>query len=136
MMSLRVFPTRPSKERRKDSKPDIHHLKHSLLAHYFKIALLLREILLLNGILTNSDLWYGITESEILDLENLDETFLDNSVRVSADSSHSQFVLGNRKFFYKKMKRINYLHNLLKLGKTKILSKFLWDQWESPVKAC
>ena len=43
--------------------------------HYFKIALLLRESLLLNGTLTNCESWYGISESEILELENMDLTF-------------------------------------------------------------
>ena len=47
----------------------------SLGAHYFKIALLLRESLLLNGILTNCDSWYGLSESEISDLESLDLAF-------------------------------------------------------------
>ena len=43
--------------------------------HYFKIALLLRESLLLNGILTNSEVWYGLKKSEIADLEKLDIMF-------------------------------------------------------------
>ena len=47
-------------------------------AHYFKIALILRESLLLNGILTNCDSWYGLTESELLDLESLDFAFFIN----------------------------------------------------------
>ena len=44
--------------------------------HYFKIALLLRESLLLNGTLTNCESWYGISESEILELKNMDLTFI------------------------------------------------------------
>ena len=41
-------------------------------SHYFKIALLLRESLLLNGILTNSESWYGLSKSEISQLEKVD----------------------------------------------------------------
>ena len=37
-------------------------------AHFFKIALLLRESLFLSSILTNSESWYGLTKSEITDL--------------------------------------------------------------------
>ena len=44
-------------------------------SHYFKIALLLRESLFLNSILTNSESWYGLTHSQITELENLDLMF-------------------------------------------------------------
>ena len=39
--------------------------KVSLGKHYFKIGLLLRESMFLNGILTNAEVWYGITKAEI-----------------------------------------------------------------------
>ena len=44
-------------------------------SHYFKIALLLRESLLLNGILTNSESWYGLSKSEISQLEKVNLEF-------------------------------------------------------------
>ena len=44
----------------------------SLGKHYFKIAFLLRESLFLNGILYSSEAWYGLTKSEIADLEKVD----------------------------------------------------------------
>ena len=37
--------------------------------HYFKTALTLRSALLLNGILTNCKVWYGLCQSEIQKLE-------------------------------------------------------------------
>ena len=46
--------------------------KTSLGYYYFKIALLLRESMFLNSILTNSDIWVGLTKSEIEEFENLD----------------------------------------------------------------
>ena len=46
--------------------------KTSLGYHYFKIALLLRESMFLNSILTNADIWVGLTKSEIEEFENLD----------------------------------------------------------------
>ena len=33
--------------------------------HFFSTALLLRESKFLNGILTNSDVWYGLTKEDI-----------------------------------------------------------------------
>ena len=35
----------------------------SLGAHYFKIAMLLRESMLLNGILSSSESWYGLQKN-------------------------------------------------------------------------
>ena len=43
--------------------------KVSLGQEYFKIALLLRETLFLNSILTNADIWYGLEKADIKRLE-------------------------------------------------------------------
>ena len=32
--------------------------------HYFSTAMLLRESMFLNGILTNTEIWYGLSSSE------------------------------------------------------------------------
>ena len=48
----------------------------SLGTHYFSIAFLLRESLLLNSILTNSFVWYNLKKSEIEDLERIDKSLL------------------------------------------------------------
>ena len=50
--------------------------KVTLGKHYFTTAVLLRESLFLNGILTNSEIWYGLTKNEIKELENLDHILL------------------------------------------------------------
>ena len=44
--------------------------------HYIEIALLLRESMLINGILHNAEVWYGLTKSEIADLEDLDRLLM------------------------------------------------------------
>ena len=44
--------------------------------HYFKIAFLLRESLFLNGILYIAEAWYGLKESEINELEKIDNILL------------------------------------------------------------
>ena len=43
---------------------------------YFKSAVLMREGLLVNGILFNSEVWYNISEKELRELEEVDETLL------------------------------------------------------------
>jgi hypothetical protein len=50
--------------------------KVTLGHHYFKAALLLRESIFLNGILTNTEVWYGLKESELTELEALDYILL------------------------------------------------------------
>ena len=39
--------------------------KVTLGEYYFSTALLLREALFINGILTNAEVWYGLTKKEI-----------------------------------------------------------------------
>ena len=47
----------------------------SLGKHYFKIAVLLRETLFLNSILTNAESWYGISKTNIEDMEQVDKKY-------------------------------------------------------------
>ena len=42
-----------------------------LYPYYFEIAMTLRESMFVNGILTNSDIWYNLKETEIEELESL-----------------------------------------------------------------
>ena len=41
--------------------------------HYMEIVLLLRESIFLNGILTNAEIWYSLTENQIQEFESLDK---------------------------------------------------------------
>ena len=43
---------------------------------HFEVAIILRDSLLLNGILTNSEAWYHIREEELRILEKCDESLL------------------------------------------------------------
>ena len=54
----------------------------SFESHYFKIALLLRESMLLNGILTKCESWYGLKETEISELESVDLDFFRSLFKV------------------------------------------------------
>jgi hypothetical protein len=44
--------------------------------HYFPTALLLRDSLFLNGIMTNAETWYGLSSSDTKPLEDLDVLLL------------------------------------------------------------
>ena len=45
----------------------------SFAKQYFKIATTLREAELINGILTNAEVWYGISKDEMDSLEEVDK---------------------------------------------------------------
>ena len=105
-------------------------------AHYFKIALLLRESLFLNSILTNSESWYGLTNSQITELENLDLMFFRSLFEVPQTVPTVALFLETGSLSIGtilKMKRINYLYYLVTLDKSEMLSKFFYAQWENPV---
>ena len=48
----------------------------SLGYHYFYIGLLLRETNVINSILFNSEVWYGLTVDQIDSLENVNILFM------------------------------------------------------------
>ena len=50
--------------------------KISLGRHYFKVAFLLRESIFLSSVLTNSEVWYGVTKADLEELEILDRSLL------------------------------------------------------------
>ena len=44
--------------------------------HFFEIALMLREAMLINGLLFNSEIWYGLSKNNISELEGIDKLLL------------------------------------------------------------
>jgi hypothetical protein len=48
----------------------------TLGSHYFRIALMLRESIFLNSILNNSEVWYGLLDRQITQLEMVDRLLL------------------------------------------------------------
>ena len=107
-------------------------------AHYFKIAMLLRESLLLNGILTNCSSWYGLTETDLTGLESLDLAFFRTLFQVPQTVPTVSLFLETGSYSIRtiiKVRRVIYLHYLLKLKNGEMLNKFFYAQWENPVKA-
>ena len=52
--------------------------------HYFEIAATLREAMLVNGLLTNSEVWYGLTGAEVTKLEEVDKLQLRKFFQVAS----------------------------------------------------
>ena len=104
----------------------------SLGKHYFKIALLLRESIFLSSILTNSEVWYRVTKSEIEELEIVDRSLLKRILSVPNSTPTAALYLETgciRIGTIVKARRVNYLHYLVKLQQSEMLSKFFYVQW-------
>ena len=56
-------------------------------------AILLRESMFLNGILTNAEIWYSLTKEEIKQLEDLDLTLLRKLLNVPYSTPSEAFYL-------------------------------------------
>ena len=106
------------------------------MAHeYFKVALLLRETLFLNSILTNVDIWYGLDKTDIKRLEDLDlsllRKFLNVPFTVPAEGVYLELGCLNIETILK-AKRLVYLYYLLKQEESSMVYKVFITQWKYP----
>ena len=86
---------------------------------YFELAIVLKEALLINGMLTNSDIWYGLHKSEISELEEVDKILLRRILEVLTSTSTESLYLElglSPVSSILKSRRINYLHYLVNLN--------------------
>ena len=105
--------------------------------HYFEIGLLLRDTMLINGVLTNAEIWYNLQKSEIKELEDLDKILLRKPLGAPVSTPGEAFFLELGILpinIIIKSRRINYLHYLLTRKETEMLSIFFFTQWNNPTK--
>ena len=106
-------------------------------SHYIEIALLLRESMFINGILFNAEVWYGFTSTEIGEFEKLDRLLLRRilGAPVSTPQEALYLELGIMPIdMVIKVRRVMYLHSLLRRNEDEMLSKFFMMQYNNPVK--
>ena len=87
--------------------------------NFFEIAVTLRESILTNGMLTNCEIWYGITENEVSQLEEVDRLLLRQvmNVPISCPIEALYLELGCVPVsLVIKSRRVNYLHHLATLN--------------------
>ena len=109
----------------------------SLGKHYFKMAVLLRETLFLNSILTNTETWYGLTKTNIENLEMVDKILLRNILSTGRNTPIPMLYLELgclRIQTIIKCRRLIFLHYLIISNKDKSLNKFFMAQWNYPIK--
>ena len=103
----------------------------------FEIAMILRESLLLNGMLFNCEVWYGLTKAQVLELAAVDKLLLRRVLRVpiSTPTEAMYLELGIVPIEFVLMgRRVMFLHYILNLDETEMLSLFFFAQWRSPCK--
>ena len=99
--------------------------------YYFKSAVIMRESLLVNGILFNSEVWYNLNENEIRELEEVDETLLRRILNAHSKTSIEALYLelGCIPLRYIIMsRRLNFLYYLMNLNKNELLFNFVEAQ--------
>ena len=65
----------------------------SLGIHFFRIALTLRESMMINGILTNSEVWYSVKKKHLDVLESLDLMLLRKFFKAHSKTAKESFFL-------------------------------------------
>ena len=104
---------------------------------YFEIAVLLRNSMLINGTMTNAEVWYNFSTSEIQEFENLDKIFFGKILGVprSTPSEAYYLELGALPIIaIIKGRRVNYLHNILNREQNSMLYTFFITQWMNPTR--
>ena len=104
---------------------------------YFKIFHLLREAVFVNGIMTNSEIWYGLEDNSLKELEDLDRMMIRKVFQcpfsIPKEAGHLELGFLPLSSIVKE-RRILYLHYLVKSDHSKMLYKFFIAQWEDESK--
>ena len=82
-------------------------------------------------------MWYGLTTTEINNLEDLDRTLLRKILKAPITAPKESFYLELGLVplgIVIKSRRINYFHYLLTRNKNEMLYKFFITQWFNPTK--
>ena len=61
--------------------------------YYFKIALILREAMLVNAVLYNCSVWYNLSKKDLKELDDLDKLFFSRLFQVPRQSPFESFFL-------------------------------------------
>ena len=102
---------------------------------HFMIAKILRNSYLIESILSSSEVWYGITQDEVEQLEQVDEMLIRNlmvcSSSVPKDLLYLELGLTPIRYTIQ-TRRILFLHHILQQKKESLLYRFFLAQIESP----
>ena len=102
-----------------------------------EISLILRKSLLLNGILTNSEAWYGLKDEEVMHLEQIDETLLRKIFEAPKSTPKCMLYLETGCTpirFIIRCRRLMFLQYILKEDRNSLISRVFYAQDSNPLK--
>ena len=102
-----------------------------------EIVLLLRNSILINGMLTNAEVWFDLKKSELEAFEKVDLMLFHKVLRVphTVPAVGIYLEMGVIPIsLVVKQRRLNYLHTILRNKKTSMLYKVFKVQWLYPCK--
>ena len=105
--------------------------------HYFNTALMLRQAMLLQVLLSNSETWLRLTKGDMKRLEGVDQSFLRRIFQVPISTPIAFLYLETGCIpirYIMKMKRVMYLHHILTRKEDALISRAFWAQVHKPLK--
>ena len=105
--------------------------------YYFECAIILRNSLLINGILTNVEAWYGLAASEIEILESVDLFLFRRIFEMSSSCPKEMFFLETGCLPISSIivvRRLLFLHSILQEDPNSLIHRFFKSQLSNPVK--
>ena len=93
--------------------------------------------MLVNGVLTNTEVWYNMNKNEVEEFETLDKLFFRRLLEVPLTTPGEAYYLQLGVlpiWVIIKARRINYLQNILKSNKKWMLFSFFITQWHNPCR--
>ena len=105
--------------------------------YHFEISVILRNSLLISGMLTNAEAWYDVKKSELEVLEKVDESLLRQILETPSCTPKEMLYLEMGVLpirFIIMSRRINYLHYILNQPKESLLFRVFKAQLDNPVK--
>ena len=103
----------------------------------FEVAMKLRESMLLNRMLFNSEAWHGLTLADVASLEKIDKALLRCILKAHKGTSNTLLYLETGAVPIKwilSQRRINYLKHLLTRSENELVRKVYEAQKKNPVQ--
>ena len=105
--------------------------------HKIEIALRLREAMLINGMLFNSEAWHGVTNAHIVKLESVDESLLKGLLKAHSKTPQEFLHLETGTIplrWIMTQRRINYMKHIVSRNDDELIKKVFLAQKETPTQ--
>ena len=116
---------------------EIMHILNNLCLgpHYFNVALMLRQAMLIQVLLSNSETWLRLTKANLKKLESVDHMLLRKYLQTPISTPIAALFLETGCIpirFIIKVRRIMFLHHILTREAGALINRVFWAQVETP----